>query len=397
MTEQSKITSLTPAGATSAAIVAPTRRFVRLHPSDNVVVAVVSLPTGTELSGEGVSVLRAVPMGHKVATRPIPKGTAVVKFGQIIGYATDDIAAGAHVHVHNCAMGEHDQNYQIGVDYKPVRYRDPMGATFKGLVRGDGRVGTRNFIALCSTVNCSATVVRHIADRVNNSGMLAAYPHIDGVIALSHGTGCGMDASGEGFEALERVLWGHATHPNVTAAIFIGLGCEVMQIARLKHEYGVGEDLPHPDDPGNGRHAQDDRDGARDDRGDAADASTSARDVPACDLMLALQCGGSDGYSGITANPALGVAADILVENGGTAILSETPEIYGAEHLLTRRADIAGSRREAGREHPLVGGLYRPQQHGDEQQPVARQQARRADDHPRKVARRGRQGRLDAR
>jgi altronate hydrolase len=332
------------AGAlTSVAKVAPPApkwRFVRLDPHDNVVVAAVSLPTGTELEGENVRVLKAVPMGHKVATRAISKGEAVLKFGQIIGYATDDIAPGAHVHVHNCAMGSHDQDYKIGVDYKPVRYRDPMGATFKGLVRGDGRVGTRNFIALCSTVNCSATVVRHIADRVNGSGMLADYPHIDGVIALSHGTGCGMDSKGEGFEALERVLWGHATHPNVTAAIFIGLGCEVMQIAKLKEKYGFGEEHFHTLT-------------IQETGGTRKTIETVTRmigeqlpslpviqrtDVPASELMVALECGGSDGYSGITANPALGRASDILVEYGGTTVLAETPEIYGAEHLLVRRA-----------------------------------------------------------
>jgi altronate hydrolase len=340
MNEQSKITTLTPGGGVAAAVTAPARKFIRLHPNDNVVAAIVSLPTGTELEGEGVKVVRAVPMGHKVATKPIAKGQPVIKFGQIIGYATDDIPPGAHVHVHNCAMGEHDQNYQIGVDYKPVNYRDPMGATFKGLRRSDGRVGTRNFIALCSTVNCSATVVRHIADRVNSSGMLDAYPHIDGVIALSHGTGCGMDAEGEGFEALERVLWGHATHPNVTAAIFIGLGCEVMQIGRLKHKYGFGEEHFHTLT-------------IQETGGTRKTIETVTRmiadllptlpviprtDVPASELMIALECGGSDGYSGITANPALGYASDILVEYGGTTVLAETPEIYGAEHLLVRRA-----------------------------------------------------------
>src|SRR5215207_7764810 len=132
MTEQTKIRTLTPADKAPAADVAPARRFVRLHPDDNVVAAVVSLPTGTELEGEGIKILRAVPMGHKVATKPIPKGAPVTKFGQIIGYATQDIEPGAHVHVHNCAMGEHDQNYQIGVDFRPVQYRDPAEATFKG-------------------------------------------------------------------------------------------------------------------------------------------------------------------------------------------------------------------------------------------------------------------------
>ena len=239
MAERASLTTIDRAAGTSA------RRFIRLDPRDNVIVAIVSLPTGTAIEAEGVTVARAVPMGHKVATRAIPSGAPVLKFGQIIGYATADIPPGAHVHVHNCAMGGHDQNYEIGVDFRPVQYRDPRDATFKGIRRADGRVGTRNFIALCSTVNCSATVIRHIADRINRSGVLDRYPHIDGVIALSHGTGCGMADTGEGFEALERVLWGHATHPNVAAAIFVGLGCEVMQIGRLKAKYGFGEDHFH--------------------------------------------------------------------------------------------------------------------------------------------------------
>ena len=320
--------------------IAPARRFIRLHPDDNVVVAIVSLPTGTLLDPEGVIVARAVPMGHKIATRPIATGKPVLKFGQVIGYATADIPPGAHVHVHNCAMGDHDQNYAIGVDFRPVQYRDPAEATFKGIRRADGRVGTRNFIALCSTVNCSATVIRHIAERINRSGVLDRYPHIDGVIALSHGTGCGMADSGEGFEALERVLWGHATHPNVTAAIFVGLGCEVMQIGRLKAKYGFGEEHFHTLT-------------IQETGGTRKTIETAVRliedllpglpviprtDEPASELMVALECGGSDGYSGITANPALGRAADILVQYGGTPVLAETPEIYGAEHLLVRRA-----------------------------------------------------------
>src|SRR3712207_1061539 len=213
MSETLNVSTLTPLGGGRPPRAVAGRRFVRLHPQDNVVVAAAALPTGTVLESEGITVLRAVPLGHKIAPRTIPAGAAVTKFGQIIGYATEEIAPGAHVHVHNCAMGEHDQDYRIGVDYRPVQYRDPMRATFKGIRRADGRVGTRNFIALCSTVNCSATVIRHIADRINRSGILDDYPHIDGVIALSHGTGCGMADAGEGFEALERVLWGHATHP----------------------------------------------------------------------------------------------------------------------------------------------------------------------------------------
>jgi altronate hydrolase len=333
MTESSNIATLTPKPAAA--------RHVRLGPDDNVVVATVSLPVRTRIEDEGVTVAgRPVPMGHKVATQPIPRDEPVRKFGQIIGYATQDIPAGAHVHVHNCAMGEHDQDYRIGVDYRPVQYRDPNEATFKGLVRGDGRVGTRNFIALCSTVNCSATVIRHIADRIERSGVLENYPHIDGVIALSHGTGCGMADSGEGFDALERVLWGHATHPNVSAAIFVGLGCEVMQIGRLKQKYGFSEEHFHTltiQESGGTRKTIETAVGMIEDILPSLPV-LERREVPASELMIALECGGSDGYSGITANPALGRASDLLVEYGGTAVLAETPEIYGAEHLLVRRA-----------------------------------------------------------
>lgn len=218
------------------------QRIVRLHRDDNVVVTTAPLPAATALEGEGVTVARPVPSGHKIATRRIGPGEAVVKFGQIIGYATGEIAPGEHVHVHNCGMGEHDQNYRIGSDYRPLPLlAEAERARFLGIPRPDGRVGTRNFIALCATVNCSASVVRYVADRVNHSGLLERYPNVDGVIALSHATGCGMAGSGEGFDNLERVLWGYATHPNVGAALFVGLGCEVMQIARLKAKYDLSD------------------------------------------------------------------------------------------------------------------------------------------------------------
>ena len=192
------------------------------------------------------------------------------------------------------------------------------------------------------------------------------------------GTGCVVDYRGDIFDMLKRTTWGYATNPNMGGVLMVGLGCEGFQIPRFKEAYGVDRerDLPHHDDPGDGRHPQDGggrrRGGAR----PCCRSSNKARreTMPASELTLALQCGGSDGYSGITANPALGVAADILVRHGGTAILSETPEIYGAEHLLTRRAAHARGRREARRHHPVVGGLHRPQQHGDEQQSFARQQ-----------------------
>ncbi len=315
---------------------------IRLHEKDNVIVLTKAFPAGAMPAGAGTALTRNTPSGHKIATSTIDVNEPVIKFGQIIGYAAQPIATGDHVHTHNCAMGAHDQNYRIGEDYVPV---DLVSAsdqlTFQGYRRADGGAGTRNHIALCATVNCSATVVRHIADHFNRSGILDNYPNVDGVIALAHGSGCGMASSGEGYDALQRVLWGHATHPNVGAAIFVGLGCEVMQIGRMKSMFGTsGQERFH------GLTIQE-TGGTR--KTIAAGIETikallpavndiERTTIPVSELTLGLQCGGSDGFSGITANPALGAASDLLVRHGGTTLLSETPEIYGAEQLLVRRA-----------------------------------------------------------
>jgi altronate hydrolase len=299
---------------------------IRLHENDNVIVLMKAFASGSLPAGGGKPLARNTPSGHKIATSDIAQGDAVIKFGQIIGYASEAITIGEHIHTHNCSMGAHDQNYKIGEDYVPVDYfPESQRPTFMGFRRTDGGAGTRNYIALCATVNCSATVIRHIADHFNRSGILENYPNIDGVIALAHGSGCGMASSGPGYEALQRVLWGHATHPNVGAAVFVGLGCEVMQIGFTIQETG----------------------GTRKTIAAGIEAITAllptvndVKRVPISisELTLGLQCGGSDGFSGITANPALGAMTDLLVRHGGTALLSETPEIYGAEQLLVRRA-----------------------------------------------------------
>jgi altronate hydrolase len=315
---------------------------IRLNERDNVIVLTRAFPAGTKPAGSGRALEKNTLSGHKVATADIALGAPVVKFGQIIGYASVAIAAGEHVHTHNCAMGSHDQDYKIGEDYQPTNYvSETERLTFKGYRRADGGVGTRNYIALCATVNCSATVIRHIADHCNRSGLLDDYPNIDGVIALAHGTGCGMASSGEGYDTLQRVLWGHATHPNVGAAIFVGLGCEVMQIGRMKSMFGSkGEERFH------GLTIQE-TGGTRKTIAAGIESikallpmvnAVERVDVSISELTLGLQCGGSDGFSGITANPALGATTDLLVRHGGTALLSETPEIYGAEQLLVRRA-----------------------------------------------------------
>lgn len=314
-----------------------------LHPADTIAVLTRRAGKGDDPLGLGCALETTVPAGHKIARSPIASGQAVVKFGQFIGTATCDIAAGAHVHSHNCAFANPDQSYDIGADVTKARDAIPKGRqlSFDGYARSDGRVGTRNYIALIATVNCSASVVRMAAAEMTASGILAEFPNVDGIVALAHGTGCGMAATGRGVDILDRVLWGHAIHPNVGATVFVGLGCEVMQIARMQSHFGAaGTDRFHAltiQDNGGTR--------ATIDLIKAHVAAilpqiNAARRTPQpmSALRIALQCGGSDGFSAITANPALGVASDLVVGQGGTVILSETPEIYGAEQLLLRRA-----------------------------------------------------------
>jgi altronate hydrolase len=295
---------------------------------------------------ESVTVKGLIPPGHKVATRAIATGEPVRRYNQIIGFATRPIAPGEHVHTHNLGVGDNGgdfaRDYAFGADVKPAPAR--REATFMGIKRADGRVATRNYIGILSSVNCSATAARAIADhfsRQTNPGALAGYPMVDGVVALTHGTGCGMDTEGTGMQILERTLAGYATHANFWGVLVVGLGCEANQInAWLAHSsLREGETLKvfNIQDTGGTRKTVE--------KGIAlvqamlAQANDVKREpCSAAHITIGLQCGGSDGYSGISANPALGAAVDLLVAHGGTAILSETPEIYGAEHLLTRRA-----------------------------------------------------------
>ncbi len=314
-----------------------------LHQTDNVAILTAKAEAGSMPLGDGEPLGRSVSPGHKIARIAIAKGDAVLKFGQIIGYATSDIPLGAHVHSHNCEIGAHDQDYRVGADLATAQAAVPnvTPTTFSGYRRASGQVGTRNYVAVCATVNCSATVIRRAAEELNTSGVLKDYPNVDGVVAFAHGTGCAMDTGGPGFLNLQRVLWGHATHPNVGAAIFVGLGCEVMQVARMKQVFDAeGSDRFH------GLTIQETGGTTRTIAAIVAAVTkllpevnaVSREDLPVSALKVALQCGGSDGFSGITANPALGAASDLLVGHGGTAILAETPEIYGAEQLLLRRA-----------------------------------------------------------
>jgi altronate hydrolase len=317
-----------------------------LHPGDNIAVLTARWEAGATPLGQGLPLGAPLPAGHKLARRDVAAGDGIVKFGQLIGYATDAIPAGAHVHSHNCVFGAHDQDYAIGTDLAAARAAIPAVPTarFQGYRRANGQAGTRNMIAVCATVNCSATVIRRAADTVNASGILDDYPNVDGVAAFAHGTGCGMAASGPGFDNLQRVLWGHATHPNVGAAVFVGLGCEVMQIARMRaHLGGEGGERFHgltiQETGGTTKAVVRIVDQIRELLPEVDRARREP--IPASEMKLALQCGGSDGFSGITANPALGAASDLLVGMGGTAVLAETSEIYGAEQLLLRRAASA--------------------------------------------------------
>ena len=321
-----------------------TTPFIRLHPADDVLIARNQLLSGATV--EGIAVKGMVPPGHKIATHAIAAGAPVRRYNQVIGFASRAIGPGEHVHTHNLDMGpdkgDFARDYAFGADVKPAAPRQE--ASFMGIRRADGRVATRNYIGILSSVNCSATVARAIAahfSRQTNPAALADFAHIDGVVALTHGTGCGMDGEGLGMQLLERTLAGYATHANFGAVVVVGLGCEANQIsAWLAHSsLREGDTLRtfNIQDTGGTRQSVD--------KGIALVSGMLARvnavtrePCSASHITVGLQCGGSDGYSGISANPALGAAVDLLVAHGGTAILSETPEVYGAEHLLTRRA-----------------------------------------------------------
>jgi altronate hydrolase len=316
-------------------------RTLRLHATDNLLVALETIDPGTPL-GEGIVAANRVPRGHKISAGPIARGEAIVKFGQIIGFATADIAAGTWLHEQNVAMKDFSRDYAFGQDYRATEMV-PLAAraTFEGFRRANGKVGTRNYIGILTSVNCSASVATFIAREIERSGLLAQYPNVDGVIPLVHGGGCALDIKGEGYDVLKRTQWGYATNPNMGAVLMVGLGCEGFQIGRWKEAYNIVESdtfrsMTIQEVGGTRKTVMKGVEAIREMLPGVNRATRTTQ--AASELVLALQCGGSDGYSGITANPALGAAVDILAAHGGTGILSETPEIYGAEHLLTRRA-----------------------------------------------------------
>ena len=319
--------------------------LLHLHPDDNVFVAKSALALGQTISELGVRTRAQVPAGHKIAARHIAAGEQVKKFDTVIGVATRDLAPGDYVHSHNLKIVDYYRDPAFGADVRPVDYLpEEQRATFQGYVRADGRVGTRNFIGILSSVNCSATVIRQIAAHFTPE-RLAAFPHVDGVVAFAQTSGCGMSSPSEHFDVLRRTLAGYARHANLAGALIVGLGCERNQVGALVESQGL------KDDPANGQLLRtlvmQEVGGTR----VTIEAGIRAieemlpianqlrrQTVSASHIKIGLECGGSDGFSGISANPALGAAMDILVRHGGTAILSETPEIHGVEFMLTRRA-----------------------------------------------------------
>ena len=318
-----------------------TPRMLRLNQADNVLVAIDVVEKGAT-APEAITARDRIMKGHKMAAAAITTGEPVRKFGQIIGFAKQDIAKGDWVHEHNTGMADFARDYAFAQDAQledilPLEKQ----AVFQGYRRANGKVGTRNYLGIMTSVNCSATVAGFIAEEVNRSGILKDYKNIDGIVALKQDNGCVIDYRGAIFDILKRTTWGYATNPNMGGVLMVGLGCEGFQIPRFKEAYGIVE--------GNTFRTMTIQETGGTRKTVAAGVAAVKDMLPhvnnvrretchASELILALQCGGSDGYSGITANPALGAAVDILVKHGGTGILSETPEIYGAEHLLTRRA-----------------------------------------------------------
>ena len=327
---------------TGTLLMSRTQAF-QLHSDDNVIVASGILEAHHPVEGCQVEPLKRIPGGHKMAITRIPSGHNVFKFGQVIGQATCPILPGEHVHEHNLAMTEHSGDYAFARDACVTEIvPEDERPTFMGYRRDDGKVGTRNYVGILTSVNCSATVASLIAREVEKRAVLDDFPNVDGVVALTHGSGCAVSTRNEGFRMLQRTIWGHVRHPNFGSVLMVGLGCEANQIPLMVEHFGKPpegslhlETIQHHG--GNRRTIESCLDRLHTEILPHADRARR-EPVPGSEICVALQCGGSDGLSGITANPALGMAVDKLIRLGGSAILAETPEVYGAEHLLTRRS-----------------------------------------------------------
>ena len=314
---------------------------IRLHNNDNVVTAKSDIDPDILLNDENITTKQFIPVGHKIATKDISKGEDIIKYDNIIGTATDNIAIGDHVHVHNTGMSDKKRDYEFSQGCKELEILpEDKQATFMGYKRPGGKYGTRNFVGIISSVNCSATVCKKIADTFNED-VMSQYPNVDGVVSITHSLGCGGNSRGMGWELLQATMQGYSRHPNFGGLLVIGLGCEVNQVA------GMAQSMSWANSDTFKMMTIQEVGGSRKTINEGVEMikqmlpilnKNKREKCPASGLILGLECGGSDAYSGMTANPALGAAVDLLVKNGGTGTLAETPEIFGAEHLLTRRA-----------------------------------------------------------
>ena len=312
--------------------------LIVLNKNDNVAVTPFIIPAKTKIEGQNISSIDDIPFGHKICLKTVNKGDPVIKYDQIIGFASKNINPGEHVHSHNLEFKDFDRKFKV-IEKKSI-INEKSELFFNGIMRDNGQVATRNYIGIISTVNCSATVTKMISEKIKQSNILKDFPNIDGIVPITHSTGCGMNTESEGMQIFQRTIDGFKNHPNFSHVFVLGLGCECAQVDIFKDnvkQHDRVHFLTIQDEGGTKKIV----DKVLSEIKNLLVVSNNVKREPLSvnNITLALQCGGSDGYSGISANPALGVAADMLVKQGGSSILSETPEIYGAEHLLINRAN----------------------------------------------------------
>ena len=312
--------------------------LIVLNKNDNVAVTPFIIPAKTKIEGQNISSIDEIPFGHKICLKSVNRGDPVIKYDQIIGFASKNIIPGEHVHSHNLEFKEFDRAFKV-IEKKSI-IDEKSESFFNGILRDNGQVATRNYIGIISTVNCSATVTKMISEKIKQSDILKDFPNIDGIVPITHSTGCGMNTESEGMQIFQRTIDGFKNHPNFSHVFVLGLGCECAQVDIFKDNVKQHDRIHFLtiQDEGGTRKIVDK---VLSEIKNLLKISNDIKREPLSvkNITLALQCGGSDGYSGISANPALGVAADMLVKQGGSSILSETPEIYGAEHLLINRAN----------------------------------------------------------
>ena len=310
--------------------------IIKLNEKDNIGIAPMDIPRNVDLN-IGIKSKTKVPFGHKISLKEIQKGDYIYRYGQKIGVSSVNIAEGEHVHSHNMFFSDFKRDYINNFD-KKISNHFKTGLFFKGYKRNDGSSGTRNYIGIISTVNCSATVVKIIADKVNLQINKSNFTNIDGAVCLKHSSGCGMSDMGYGMRVFNRTIEGYKVHPNFAKVYVIGLGCECAQIS-LYDDNQINSNVEYLNIQDEGGTNEIVKNVTVKIINELEKINNINRtNIPISELTIALQCGGSDSYSGITANPALGFASDMLVDYGGSSILSETSEIYGAEHLLYERS-----------------------------------------------------------